>query len=72
MTDWLTRFNDYLNEIEAGRIGFVSLPDLRREFGTDFTTNTVKSYIRKNRPALEVWRQGKYGWCVGRRNPHYS
>ena len=64
---WLKDFNEVLDHIESGWRGMVSLPQLRRQYGPDFTTNTVKRYIANNRPKLEVYKHGRYGWCVGRK-----
>ncbi len=65
---WLQQFNSMLDQVESGYCGMLSVPDLRKQFGPDFTTHTVQHYIAKNRPALRLERHGKYGWCIFRQH----
>jgi hypothetical protein len=58
-----------IEEVVSGRRGFISLPGFRRDHGADdLSTNWVRRIIY-DMPDLEMYKHGRYGWCIGRRNP---
>jgi hypothetical protein len=64
MPYYLAILTGQMGQVYQGSRGFISIPHFRAEYDCPLSTNWFRKQAEQ--AGLEVFKHGRYGWCIGR------